>query len=188
MPPRSCGISVDGRSTVMSDLLPCPFCGDTAPELYRDDSRHRVQCGSCGGQSNGFDLAKKAADAWNRRLFPPKCLAKGPSPGEPPECNWPDCGCDSHAMRVIEALLEQGWAAPRIVGETAAAQGFSAKYTPEIAVSESLGRSWKGRAGRCNFFDIGLTLHHDDVAGFHHVADGESVPCALSPAERNDGR
>lgn len=28
---------------------------------------------------------------------------------EPGECSWPDCGCDPHATKVIEALLEQGW-------------------------------------------------------------------------------
>lgn len=41
------------------------------------------------------------------------CLARKQSLPEPAECNWPDCGCDPHAMKVIESLVEQGWTAPR---------------------------------------------------------------------------
>lgn len=32
---------------------------------------------------------------------------------DPPEdCNWPFCGCDEKAMKVIETLLECGWRSP----------------------------------------------------------------------------
>jgi len=34
--------------------------------------------------------------------------------GKPGECNWPDCGCDPHATKVIQSLIEQGWTPPRI--------------------------------------------------------------------------
>lgn len=41
-----------------------------------------------------------------------KCMGRKQSLPEPGECNWPDCGCDPHATKVIESLLEQGWKAP----------------------------------------------------------------------------
>lgn len=28
--------------------------------------------------------------------------------GDPPECDWPVCGCDAYADKVIEALQERG--------------------------------------------------------------------------------
>lgn len=51
-----------------------------------------------------------------------ECLGRKQSLPEPGECNWPDCGCDPHSTKVIEALLEQGWgpnAAPASHGATA---------------------------------------------------------------------
>jgi hypothetical protein len=30
-------------------------------------------------------------------------------------CAWPDCGCDPEATKVIAALVEQGWQAPKEV-------------------------------------------------------------------------
>lgn len=41
-----------------------------------------------------------------------ECMGRKQSLPEPGECNWPDCGCDPHATKVIESLLEQGWRAP----------------------------------------------------------------------------
>lgn len=41
-----------------------------------------------------------------------KCGAN-PYAVEPEDCNWPHCGCDPHAQRVIEGLLEQGWIGPQ---------------------------------------------------------------------------
>lgn len=38
-----------------------------------------------------------------------ECMGRKQSLPELGECNWPDCGCDPHATRVIESLLEQGW-------------------------------------------------------------------------------
>jgi hypothetical protein len=43
-----------------------------------------------------------------------ECEARRQSLPEPADCNWPDCGCDPHAMKVIESLLEQGWTAPAL--------------------------------------------------------------------------
>ena len=43
-----------------------------------------------------------------------KCMARAQNtgPNDPADCNWPDCGCDPHATKVIAALVEQGWRAP----------------------------------------------------------------------------
>jgi hypothetical protein len=39
-----------------------------------------------------------------------KCKARtGGSPGEPQDCDWPTCGCDAHATKVINALEESGY-------------------------------------------------------------------------------
>lgn len=43
-----------------------------------------------------------------------QCAARRQALPEPADCNWPDCGCDPHATKVIEALLEQGWSGPRV--------------------------------------------------------------------------
>jgi hypothetical protein len=41
-----------------------------------------------------------------------ECMGRKQSLPDPGECNWPDCGCDPHATKVIENLVEQGWSAP----------------------------------------------------------------------------
>lgn len=42
-----------------------------------------------------------------------ECQGRKQTLPEPGECNWPDCGCDSAATKVIESLIEQGWTPPR---------------------------------------------------------------------------
>lgn len=41
-----------------------------------------------------------------------ECMGRKQALPEPADCNWPDCGCDPHATKVIEALVEQGWWCP----------------------------------------------------------------------------
>lgn len=41
-----------------------------------------------------------------------QCAARRQSLPEPADCNWPVCGCDDHASKVIEALTESGWHFP----------------------------------------------------------------------------
>lgn len=31
---------------------------------------------------------------------------------EPQDCDWPNCGCDPHAERVINRMIEIGWESP----------------------------------------------------------------------------
>lgn len=37
------------------------------------------------------------------------CMARLASGPEPQDCDWPFCGCDPHASRVLDALTESGW-------------------------------------------------------------------------------
>lgn len=46
-------------------------------------------------------LAALAREPW-------KCVSV-----KPPECYWPDCGCDPYATEVINHLDDAGWTAPR---------------------------------------------------------------------------
>jgi hypothetical protein len=51
------------------------------------------------------------------------CMGRKQFLPEPGECNWPDCGCDPHATKVIESLLEQGWTQPQSTSTLKTAQG-----------------------------------------------------------------
>lgn len=39
--------------------------------------------------------------------------AQGTAGGnDPADCDWPLCGCDPYALKVVEALHESGWRSP----------------------------------------------------------------------------
>lgn len=61
--------------------------------------------------TNAISAAERAPRAW-------ECMGRKQALPEPGECNWPDCGCDPHATKVIESLVEQGWTAGRSQPET----------------------------------------------------------------------
>lgn len=48
-----------------------------------------------------------------------KCSAQ-PRAAIPTDCNWPNCGCDPHAERVMEGLREAGWMDPDQIRELTA--------------------------------------------------------------------
>ncbi len=50
--------------------------------------------------------APQAGEAWT-------CVARRQTLPEPAECNWPVCGCDPAANKVIEALEDGGALAPQ---------------------------------------------------------------------------
>ena len=56
----------------MMDLLPCPFCGESAELICSDykSGYDRVSC-SCGAEVEGMDGPVDAVDRWNTRN-PPK--------------------------------------------------------------------------------------------------------------------
>ena len=55
--------------------------------------------------------ANKIRDNRNIR-WPFECAGRTQALPEPSGCNWPDCGCDPYATKVIESLVEQGWTTP----------------------------------------------------------------------------
>ncbi len=38
-----------------------------------------------------------------------KCRARTANYGDPIDCNWPFCGCDDRAEKVVQSLQECGW-------------------------------------------------------------------------------
>lgn len=60
---------VEGR---MSELKPCPFCGDTHIKIYRSRAGYQVGCNTVNciayhGPVRAYLTEKEAAEAWNRR-------------------------------------------------------------------------------------------------------------------------
>lgn len=51
-------------------LKPCPFCGARA-EILGADHLPYVCCENCGGSSDEFRTAERAAEDWNRRTPDP---------------------------------------------------------------------------------------------------------------------
>jgi hypothetical protein len=64
-------------------------------------------------QTVKYYLGDEAADEIERLRNPPwSCSAskQGTAGGnDPADCNWPLCGCDPHAEKVINALAEAGY-------------------------------------------------------------------------------
>lgn len=69
----------------MSELKPCPFCGEGKPELQDsgdpsttayDHSFCSIVCstyeGGCGAVGGWKPTAQEAIEAWNKRADPPK--------------------------------------------------------------------------------------------------------------------
>lgn len=65
-----------------------------------------------------------------------ECLGRKQTLPEPGECNWPDCGCDPHATKVIESLVEQGWQPAVPAGS--ASPGVTAARAPDEATEFAL--------------------------------------------------
>lgn len=60
-------------------LLPCPFCGNTKPELVETHLNHwRVGCSKCGSYNNNSLGPERAFDTWNRRID--STIAAQPTP------------------------------------------------------------------------------------------------------------
>lgn len=59
----------------------------------------------CSMLDEGESNARLIAAALNARGF--ECAARKQSLPEPGDCDWPTCGCDPHADKVITALEEQ---------------------------------------------------------------------------------
>lgn len=55
---------------MMTELKPCPFCGSEAYVIIRDvdDWTPWIRCKGCGVETDCFDSAEEAIEAWNRRV------------------------------------------------------------------------------------------------------------------------
>lgn len=54
----------------MSDLKPCPFCGNKEPEIERFGTHRQsciVACGSCGARHESSDEGEDSGTSWNHR-------------------------------------------------------------------------------------------------------------------------
>ncbi|MBS0369059.1 MAG: hypothetical protein JSS57_07660 [Proteobacteria bacterium] len=84
------------------------FCTDCESRLSK------LENGRCGcGSGRVIDAPhtsprldrEKVADTW-------ECAGRKQAYPEPGECDWPGCGCDPNATKVIESFLEQNWKPP----------------------------------------------------------------------------
>lgn len=69
-----------------------------------------------GAASPGFiDGIHTTASAEGAETVSWKCAAdrSGGGGNDPQDCDWPTCGCDPHANKVIETLQDCGWHAPQ---------------------------------------------------------------------------
>lgn len=72
-----------------------------------------------------------------------KCGAMMDSSPEPVDCNWPHCGCDKVASRVMEALTEEGWLSPSEVAPLQAAADGRMKEAAQLYI-KSMRTNYKG--------------------------------------------
>ena len=60
---------------MMSELKPCPFCGDFATQsirmpLHGEQVKYKIMCSSCCAQTAEKHDPANAIKAWNRRYEP----------------------------------------------------------------------------------------------------------------------
>lgn len=88
---------------------------NTDRELWRERdgdyyaaSIHVTADGAIGIDVAGHVVVKPIRE-WHS-VFSWRCKAGSLPSGDIQDCDWPNCGCDPHVDRVIEDLVEQGWA------------------------------------------------------------------------------
>ncbi len=64
----------------MTDLKPCPFCGNENVRVYvglMEFHDGEVACDDCGGSCGNYPTRDDAIAAWNRRANEPAVARKG---------------------------------------------------------------------------------------------------------------
>jgi len=111
----------DTHAPASEELLPCPFCGGEAKMHMSGMTGNGVaiRCTKCEASTarTGNWSAAMFVEKWNTRAQMAatqqkwECAARKQGTGggnDPVDCNWPVCGCDPHADKVINALEESG--------------------------------------------------------------------------------
>jgi hypothetical protein len=76
---------------------------------WHADSKDWMVVFSFAGQSITLGDLRRAAALSTVPEVGVRCVAKSSSAADPQDCDWPYCGCDPRATKVVEALIEQGW-------------------------------------------------------------------------------
>jgi len=125
---------LDGTLPSAPGSVPTSLAGQVPDaEEYRSTFSGIVQgncegCGDCSDDENGECACDRivneliaAIERINEEAAPQptaggdapwKCNALVTNYGDPKDCNWPYCGCDPHAERVMKSAREQGWYSP----------------------------------------------------------------------------
>lgn len=85
----------------------------------------------------------EVAEAENARLkTQPMAKCKANRSSDPPQdCDWPYCGCDEHAEKVVESMIECGWQSPReVTTKDAELERLKAVLEDHAEVFDSLSR------------------------------------------------
>jgi len=84
--------------------------GDPNTATARPDPECNGNCFQVGGPfiSEDPDCPKHGSPEGPRETSGFRCAANRTA-DPPQDCDWPHCGCDAKATKVIESLLEQGW-------------------------------------------------------------------------------
>lgn len=100
----------------MSDLKPCPFCGNKRTEVVEIAGNFFAVCGNCGAQGKQMTTISGAVGTWNRRA------------GDVPECKAVNVG-EVSVFPNVKADKEQ---AKKVLEE--AAEVFGAWQNRELGI------------------------------------------------------
>lgn len=78
---------------MLAALLPCPFCGNEAPEFERMGTARQsciVVCGNCGCRHESSDEGARCGSSWNTRAD----LTQAEQRHAPGQCRHATSGCN----------------------------------------------------------------------------------------------
>lgn len=103
----------------MSDLKPCPFCGEEQPP---HDGTSWVRCLGCGAESGWRATGAEAIEAWNTRIAPSDCIEE----------------LEAKLKKAVEALKFHNAAVELCIGEVTPAMKDAHKHTKRT-IAELIG-------------------------------------------------
>lgn len=172
----------------MTELLPYPFCG-ALPRSTGRFSYWSIHCANdeCGVhvETTGATL-DDSSQLWNTRSAPSvdaagwTCKALRSTFPEQVDCDWPNCGCDPAASKVIEALQEQGMLRESTAAPSATGKRIALKVRDLVWMAGASGTYFTARTGFG--VDYYVSMHND---GNRYLAmyGGDAIGRFISPAE-----